>query len=409
MFDIIVLGGGASGFAAAITAAKIIGGKNVAIVEGGDRVLKKLALTGNGQCNLTNVKSGKYFGDEALANSVISEVSVEETLKLFSSIGVEHVTEEDGKVYPLSKQASSVCDCLRFEAERLGIEVFLNERINNISKTGEVFEINTSGKDLFAKKVIYALGGAAYPKLLTSKANVRLLDSFNIKTAPYIPALVQLSTDSQPLRSIKGIKTNVLLSILIDNVIVSQKCDEIHFAGNAISGPATFSLSPYATIALSEGKKVKANIDFFPNVSENELYSLFTQRRDSLSHLTAERFFITLIHSAIGRMLVKAARIPFDTPFSLITNSDISRLCRLSKCFEINITDSFGFNFAQASVGGVVANELDSSLMSKRVEGLYFAGESINVAGECGGYNLQFAWSSGILCGRAAANALLCD
>lgn len=409
MFDIIVLGGGASGFAAAITAAKKLGGKSVAIVEGGDRVLKKLALSGNGQCNLTNVNSGKYFGDETLANKVISEVPVEETLNLFSSIGVEHVVEEDGKVYPLSKQASSVCDCLRFEAERLGIEVFLNERINNISKTGEVFEINTSGKDLFAKKVIYALGGAAYPKLLTSKSNVKLLDSFGIKTVPFVPALVQLSTDSLPLRSIKGIKTNVSLSISVDGAAIAQKCGEMHFAGNAISGPVTFSLSPYATIALSDSKKVNAYIDFFPNIPEKELLALFTKRRASLSHLTAERFFITLIHNAIGRMLVKAARIPFDTPLRLITNDDISRLCRLSKRFEINITDSFGFNFSQSSVGGVDGNELDSYLMSKRVNGLYFAGEAINVAGECGGYNLQFAWSSGILCGRAAANALICE
>ncbi len=406
MFDIIVLGGGASGFAAAISAARILSGASVAIIDGGDRVLKKLALTGNGQCNLTNIKKGKYFGDEKLAERVLSRVTVDDTFDFFKSIGVELTVDKSGKVYPKSKQASSVCDCLRFEAEKLGISVFLNERINNITKTGEIFEINTSGDDYFAKKIIYSLGGAAYPKLLSSKSNTKLYETFNITYAPFVPALVQLSTTSPNLKALKGIKTDALLSIYANGKLLAEKTDEIHFSGNAISGPATFSLSPYATIALSENKSVTAKIDFFPEISEEELFSLLSSRRKILSSLTIDYIFTTMIHNAIGRTIVKLAKLSSSDKISTLSDRDLRSLCRKAKAITFDINDSFGFNFAQSSVGGVIECELDENLMAKKVDGLYFSGEAINVCGECGGYNLQFAWSSGIIAGTSAAKSL---
>lgn len=406
MFDILVLGGGASGFAAAISAAKSSKNCSVAIVEGGDRVLKKLALTGNGQCNLTNINKGLYFGDKELANKVISRFPVPDTLDFFKSIGVDCVIEESGKVYPRSKQASSVCDCLRFEAEKLGISVFLNERINKISKTGEIFEINTSGNDFFAKKVIYALGGAAYPKLLSSKSNVQFLDDLNIKTAPFIPALVQLTTTAPFLKSLKGIKADVNLSIFENNKLLAQKTDEIHFAGNAISGPVTFSLSPFATFALFNGSRVTAKVDFFPERSKKELFDDLVKRHKILSSLNAESIFSTMLHNSIGRTIVKLSKIPFDKKISELSSFEIQKLVDIAKELSFEISDSMGFNYSQSSIGGVVASELTNDLMSKKIDGLYFSGEAINVCGECGGYNLQFAWSSGIIAGLSASSSL---
>ena len=406
MYGLLVLGGGAAGFAAAITCARQIGGAKIAIVEGNDRVLKKLALTGNGQCNLTNVNKGKYFGDEAFAERILSEVSVKDTLAFFKSIGVETTTEKSGKVFPRSRQASSVSDCLRYEAAKLGISVFLNERINSVEKVGDVFEVKTSGKDLLSLNVIYALGGAACPKLLSSQNNLKLLDAFELKFEPFVPALVQLSLSSSLLKPLKGIKAEVNLSIFADGKKVATKTDEIHFAGNAISGPATFSLSPYATVALAKKQQVSASIDFFPEFSCQELEELFLSRCLLLPSVPTEIFLTTLVHNTIGKLLVKAADINPRTLVCDLSREEILRLAKVSKALFVGIDDSFGFSYAQSSVGGISTKELDPNLMSKKVDGLYVVGEAVDVCGECGGYNLQWAWSSGIVAGKNVALSL---
>lgn len=407
MYDILILGGGASGFAAAIASARRIGGGRVAVIEGNDRVLKKLSLTGNGQCNLSNVNPGKYFGDEELAREVIGKITVKDTLAFFKSIGVETVVEDNGRVYPRSRQASSVSDCLRFEAAKLGISVFTNERINSIEKVGDVFEVKASGNDYLAKSLVYALGGAAYPKLLTNKNNLSLLGSFGIKSAPFVPALVQLSVDADFLKPLKGIKCDISLKILENGVKIAEGTDEIHFAGNAISGPVVFSLSPYATISLSKNRKTEGVIDFFPELSEEELFESFLMRCQIIPALSCDSFFSTVLHNSIGKVIVKAAKISFDTLVCDLSQADIKKLAHVSKNMRFGITDSFGFNFAQSSVGGILSNELDEHLMAKKVPSLYFCGEAVNVCGECGGYNLQWAWSSGILAGRSAAHAVI--
>ena len=403
MHELLVLGGGASGFAAAISYARKKGGKSVLIIEGNDRALKKVALTGNGQCNLTNVKKGKYFGEEELANSVLERVSVEDTLDFFASIGVKTFVKENGKVYPRSLQASSVSDLLRYEAQRLGITLLTNEFITEIKRFGDVFEVITNAGIHHSKYVVYALGGAAYPKLLSSSSNTKILDNLKVKSAPFVPALVQLCCTSVLLKQFKGIKAEVGLSIVVNGKNIANGTGEMHFAGNAISGPIVFSLSPYATTCLAQGKEVFAKIDFFPENSNGEFLEYLEERITAIPNMLTDNLFTTLLHNAIGRAILKECNIPLNTPVSSLNDEQLIKLMKVCKGATVKITDSYGFNYAQSSIGGVIASELDQNLMLNKIKNMFIVGEAVNVCGECGGYNLQWAWSSGILVGNHIA------
>lgn len=406
MKDLIVLGGGASGFISAIAFAKKNKG-SVLIIEGNDRVLKKLSLTGNGQCNLTNVNCGKYFGDEDFANSVISNYDVSKTLKFFDNLGLKTVVESDGKVYPRSFQASSVSDLLRFTAEKLGITIVTNELVTEVKKFGEIFEITTNSGVHNSKFVIYSLGGAACPKLLTNSSNSKILLNLGHTTREYLPALCQISVKHPLMKLLKGIKCDVALSLFDGEKKVASYTNEAHFTGDALSGPASFSLSPYVSILLEKNVDNKGanriEIDFFPELSSGELLELLGERAEIFDDFSLERFFITMLHNQVGRAVAKNANLPLDMKISDLTDEDLIAIMKSCKNFSVEVEGTYGFSYAQSSIGGVFASELNNSLESKIVPNLYVVGEAVNVCGECGGYNLQWAWSSGITAGEDIA------
>lgn len=402
MKDLIVLGGGASGFISAISYKKNGGGSTL-IIEGNDRVLKKLSLTGNGQCNLSNMENGKYFGDEDLAKSVISKVPVNDTLSFFESIGVTTVVENNGKVYPSSYQASSVSDILRLTAQNLKIQVSTNELVTGINKYGDVFEVTTNAGVHHCKTLVYALGGVAYPKLLTSSSNNKLITNLNHTIRPNLPALCQIYGQNPYLKGLKGLKCNVSLSLFNGGKKAVSYTNEIHFLSDALSGPVAFSLSPYVSLATENNKFANLEIDFFPNTSFGELLELFTERAKLLGTLPVENFFSTLLHNQIGRVLIKNANLNRVPLISDLTDDNLVSLMMSAKHFKVKSTGTYGFAYAQSSIGGVPEKELTENLESKILPNLYFVGESVNVCGECGGYNLQWAWSSGILVGKHIA------
>ncbi|MEG2002944.1 MAG: aminoacetone oxidase family FAD-binding enzyme, partial [Clostridia bacterium] len=380
----------------AILLAQRVGGENVLVIEGNDRILKKLALTGNGQCNITNTNldPSNYFGDTDFIRDAFERFDTAKTLELFEKLGIETVTEEDGRVYPRSYQASSCADIFRLTCENLGIEIRLSELVTSITKCGDIFEVKTNSRDYSTSHVIYSLGGATYPKLLTNASNFKLLSGFSHTIKPLLPSLVQLKAKSPTLKMLKGIKTDVGMSLIVLNKVVDKTFGEAHFADNALSGPATFTLSPKAALLLNDNVSVDASIDFFHEYDSGELLEMFCNRAENLGNFPIDNFFSTLVHNQIGRVIIKECNLNPQDKISTLTDADLIKIMQTAKNYRVKITETNGVNFAQVSLGGVPTSELTANLESKLVEHLYITGEACDVTGVCGGYNLQWAWTS---------------
>ncbi len=396
MHKVIILGAGASGIMSAILVAQKIGGDKVLVIEGSDRAMKKLSLSGNGQCNLTNqnINANRYYGDTNFIQTALSKFSIEDTLKLFNSLGILTIADSQGRIYPRSRQASSVTDLLRFHAEKLGIEIAFSEMVTKITKKGETFEVTTNTSKHSSTYLIYALGGASYPKLLTKDTNFNLITTLGHTTNKLLPALVQLKSNSNSIKMLKGIKAPCKLSIMSYDKVLSSVVDEIHFADGAISGPATFLMSPVASRLLGDNAPCKASIDFFPEISSGELMEILSDRIDSISHLKMEYFFSTIVHNQIGRAILKRSDVSINEIVGSVTDENLERILKNAKNFQIDINGTYGFNFAQVSLGGVKTSEVKDNMESKIVSNLFVLGEALDVTGDCGGFNLQWAWTT---------------
>ena len=396
MKKIIVLGGGASGVLASILLAKKYGGKNVQLIEGNDRILKKLALTGNGQCNLTNknMTSDKFFGNKQFIDSVLSRCDDRKTVELFSALGIATTKKENGKIYPRSYQASSVVDVLRLHLDNLGVEILTMEQVNRINYADDQFEVITSSNHHFCEKLVYALGGATYPKLLTCESNFVFLKNLGHNVNKLSPALVHLRAKNKSLQMLKGIKVDVTMSIISNGKILAKDVGEIHFGDGVLSGPVTFQLSPFASQCLSDNFEVSASIDFFSEYTSGGLLEYFCDRAELLENFTLENFFSTLVHNQIGRAIIKDAGLSLSMPMRDVTDDHLISLMKVAKGYTAKIVDTNGYNFAQVSLGGIPTCELTENFQSKIIPNLYILGEATDVTGSCGGYNLQWAWSS---------------
>ena len=403
LYDIAVVGGGAAGLFAAITAKKLNNKLNIAVFEALDRVGKKLITTGNGQCNITNrYAEPRFYHSETpeLLRYPLEAFTVNDTVKAFREIGVEIVFEADGRAYPASYQAGAVVDALRFTCEELGVEVICNAKVSSFSKK-EYFSLKTEQGDFSARKVILACGllsGGA--KLGSFGDTLRLLKESGYKAAKTTPAIVQLKTDTAVTRSLKGIKFSGEATLLENGKKVSKSSGEILFTDYGLSGPAILAVSREA--ARRSGK-IEVALDILPDFEEEELSELLYSRRESLSARCSENFLTGLINKRLGQALLKGAGIPLNIAVSDITDKQLSDLCRLIKGFTFAVTGNTGFNNSQVTAGGISLREIDiKTFEAGRQSGLYIIGELLDADGDCGGFNLQWAWSSAALAARSA-------
>lgn len=400
---IAVIGGGAAGFLAAITSAK--NRANVTILERKDRVLKKVLATGNGRCNYTNIyaDTSNYYGKNSeFTVNVLRKFTPNDAIVFFEKLGIIHNVEEKGKVYPLSGQASSVVDVLRLEAQKLGIKILTDFNVNKIIKNKTDFKIySDNGSSFVSDKVILAAGGKAYPELGSNGSGFELAKALGHSVADLKPALVQLKTDKEPVKGLQGIKVNTEISVFYKDEKVGLGDGELLFTDYGISGSVIFNLS-YLT-ALYDN--LIFNIDFMPNYDYDTLFEMFKERRDNLAHLTMENFFNGALNKKLGQLISKRSGIEkLSLPVKNLSDNNIKRLIDLIKAYKIKVTETTGFKNAQVTAGGIFTNEVDSNtLESKKISGLYLAGEILDIFGDCGGYNLQWAWASGYLAGTSAS------
>ena len=401
--EIAVIGGGASGLMAAITAKK--SGKEVIILERKDRILKKVLITGNGRCNITNVNANisNYFGKNiSSVENILNRFTPQDTMDFFNELGIVCNEENRGKVYPLSGQASSVVDALRFEAEKLGIKIETEFYVRKIEKDGFKFKIYSEDKKkIEAGRVILAAGGQSYPELGSNGSGFELAKELGHSVTKLSPSIVQLKTEKYQVKGLQGIKTDVAVTAYGDNKKICTYDGELLFTDYGISGNVVFNIS----FVMPLYKNVEFEIDFMEKFDYNELYEMLKERKRILSHLTMENYFNGMINKKLGQFLSKVSGIEkLSKPVKDLNDSEIRKLCTVLKKYRIKILDTTGFKNAQVTAGGVSLDEVNSeTLESKIVKGLYFSGEVLDVYGECGGFNLQWAWASGYIAGKNAA------
>ena len=401
--EIAVIGGGASGMMAAITARK--SGKEVVILERKDRILKKVLITGNGRCNITNVNANisNYFGKNiSSVENILNSFNPQDTMDFFNGLGIICNEENRGKVYPLSGQASSVVDALRFEAERLGIKIETEFYVRKIEKEGFKFKIYSEDrKKIEAGRVIIAAGGQSYPELGSNGSGFELAKELGHSVTKLSPSIVQLKTEKHQVKGLQGIKTDVAVTAYGDNKKICTYDGELLFTDYGISGNVVFNIS----FVMPLYKNVEFEIDFMEKFDYNELYEILKERKKMMSHLTMENYFNGMINKKLGQFLSKVSGIEkLSKPVKDLNDSEIRKLCTVLKKYRIKILDTTGFKNAQVTAGGVSLDEVNSeTLESKIVKGLYFSGEVLDVYGECGGFNLQWAWASGYIAGKNAA------
>ena len=395
--DIAVIGGGASGLMAAIAA------KNrdtrVTIYERGARVGRKILATGNGRCNMTNMlaNEGNYYGGEpSFVRGAIRRFWVRETLDFFSELGVLWKEERDGKVYPYSDTASSVLDVLRRRVDASGIITQCSCDVKTVRKKGAGFLITFySGRTATADRVILATGGRAAPSLGSAGGGYPILEAFGHKITELSPSLVQIKTDADAVRALKGIKLNGRLTIGGK----SETGEEL-FTDYGLSGPPVFSLSAVL------GRNEYAELDIMPEYTYDEVLMMLEARCAYLINVELSEYFTGMLNKRIGQAVLKAAgAAPLSRAASELTGRDLKRIASVIKAWRFNIRGTMSWNNAQVTKGGAVTAQFDPATMqSKLVKGLYVCGELLDIDGDCGGYNLQWAWSSGYLAGTAAAS-----
>ncbi|MDO5400860.1 MAG: aminoacetone oxidase family FAD-binding enzyme [Eubacteriales bacterium] len=395
-----IIGGGASGMAAALAAAENPEVR-VVLLERQARVGRKLGATGNGRCNLTNLHAAVrgYHGDEAAFPAfALEKFPPEETLGWFEGLGLYTVVEPSGRVYPYSDQANSVVDVLRFALEKPNITQKLGFEVDKVKKTEEGFLLAGNGESIHCDRLIIACGGLAGTKLGGSMSGYRLLRSLGHRCTRLRPTLVQLKTAWGGVGGLKGVRANCHAAVVRNGEIFSQSTGELQFTQFGLSGPVIFELS---RDVCQGGGEWLCRLDFLPDISREKLLEMLEMRRKT--PLPAGELLTGILHNRLGRVLTQAAGIGSQQPISGLDRAALDEVCRCVKAFELPLTEPMGMDCAQVTAGGMVTEEFDRTTMESRlVPGLYACGEVLDVDGDCGGYNLQWAWSSGRLAGSHA-------
>ena len=397
---VAIIGGGASGMAAALAAAE--NEKNqVILLERQARVGRKLQATGNGRCNLSNIHAvdrGYHGQSPEFVNNAISAFTPADTLRWFEGLGLFTVTEESGKVYPYSDQANSVVDVLRLALVKENITLKTGYEVTKIQKTAEGFQLTNGEEPITCDRLIVACGGLAGSKLGGTMSGYKLLAKLGHRCTKLRPSLVQIKSSWPELPSLKGVRANCCVEILHNGEVYAKSIGELQLTEHGISGPVVFEIS---RDVCAERGKWTAKLDFLPNLPAEVLEKELQRRRNT--NLPMEELLTGILHNRLGRVLTKTAGIKGKQYASQISNAELAEVVACVKSLEITLTEPLGMDSAQVTAGGVLTDGFDPNTMeSKSVPGLYACGEVLDIDGDCGGYNLQWAGSSGRCAGLYA-------
>ncbi|MBO4211183.1 MAG: aminoacetone oxidase family FAD-binding enzyme [Oscillospiraceae bacterium] len=397
---IAIIGAGAAGMAAAIEAAAS-GNNQILLFERQARVGRKLLATGNGRCNLSNryANPNRYHGTNPdFVLPALKAFPVDAVLEFFQTLGLYTVTEAGGRIYPYSDQANSVVDVLRFALNRQNIQLLTATEIVSVKKQADCFRLKDQNGTLWeSERLIVTCGGAAGTKLGGGLSGYQLLRSLGHHCTKLLPSLVQLKTETELVKALKGVRANASLRLTLHDSLLAVAAGEVQFTDYGISGPAVFDLS--RTAASTEQSVL--HLDLLPDYPQEELLSALCIRISRFPTLQAEDLLTGILHNRLGRMLVKACGVKLNAPLTGLSWKDLTAVVALCHDLQLRVTGSMGMEGAQVTAGGIVTQEFNpNTLQSRIVPGLYAAGELLDIDGDCGGFNLQWAWSSGLLAGQ---------
>lgn len=404
---VIVVGGGAAGLMAAIVAARE--GAKVTLLERKDRVGKKILATGNGRCNISNQQmSGKYFHSDSLKifDDVYKQLDRHDTLAFFNVLGIETVTLDEGKLYPMSLQASSVLNVLRYEAERLGVVVECNEEVMDLSLAPKV-KATTKQKSYYGDVLIMATGGKSAPDLGSNGSGYKLLEDLGLKMVRPFPSLIQLESNYGYLKHLKGTKMMANISVVINEQLLRTEYGELLFTDYGVSGPPILQLSRHASKALHHNVRgVELRIDLMPAIEEEAMDLLLMKRIEHMPYKTLEVFFEGMLPKALIVPVIKDNGLTMDMKAADVTRTMRQSIVKWLKGFTLQITGTRQWNQSQVTAGGIDCTMVKAStLQCHQYPNLYICGELLDMDGDCGGYNLQWAWSSGYVAGMNAGRS----
>ena len=409
MTKIAIIGGGASGLACAIEIMHTVKNQedvSVTIFEKLTRVAKKLLVTGNGRCNLTNMNSAVsgYRGDTAFTNFALNKFTPEENIRFFNGLGLYTRTEDEGRVYPLSNQASSVVDALRFECERLGVKTVCDYRAVHLKTidTGVSQKIVINNRDRF-DYVVVACGGKAAKVHGTDGDGYDMLKMFGHSIISPAPALVSLNCEDFT-KALKGVRSICKIDLIIDGEKALENYGEVQFTDYGLSGIPIMQLSRFVSVSPSDN--IEIQLDVTPDFTKEQIKEYLNCRR-SVDTGLCENLLSGIMNKQLCISLLKECGVAVNGRVNNLTDAELERIAEIIKCWKIKVKNSRSFDYAQVTAGGADCKEFDSETMESRfVKNLFCCGEVLNVDGDCGGYNLQWAWSSGRLAGKTIGERL---
>lgn len=392
-FSVLIVGGGPSGMFCALRLARS-GVSGIAIAERNDRVGRKLSATGNGQGNVTNehMSPSHYFSSTGSAEGVLNSFGKDDLLQTLQELGGLFYADETGRVYPASRQASSVTDLLRFALARFGVQTLTQTNISRVYYKEGMFYAEAEGEKICAKQLVLACGGKASPHFGSDGAGYGLAKCFGHTCTSLAPSLVQLKTDRESIRGLKGIRSDCEVSLLRGSGEKKReicRCrGDVLFTDYGVSGDAIFRTSAFVR------ERDKLEIDFLPQFMYDIVLCILRNKSINYPKMTAEDLLRCIVNSAVGKVVLRVCGVRFDARAEEIALK-LPSLVRCIKGFPLEVIGCMGFDNAQVTKGGVCMDELDETLMSRKQNDLYLIGELVDVDGECGGYNLQWAFSSG--------------
>lgn len=431
--DIIIIGAGASGLMAAIAAARQLQLQNttsrsgtapaagagdshkILILEHMDKPGKKILATGNGRCNFTNahMDAGCYHSDTPeLYEKIFRQFGHDETMAFFKSLGI-YPKDRDGYMYPASGQASAVLDVLMMELKRYPVRILYDSHVEAIRRQKNNFEIITRGNERHtAKKVILACGGQAYPKLGSDGSGYGLAKALGLEVTNVVPALTGLYAVEKYFKAVSGVRVDGSIRIMLEPkdrepVLLAQDRGELQLTDYGVSGIPAFQVSRFAAQALLKRQRVVGIVDFMPDMTQTELFLYLNGRAAEMPYKNMDDFLIGMFNQKLCRLFNESARLDGKLSVTRLNRKQLGTLAQIIKNMTFHVEKTGHFANAQVCAGGVSGRELTEHLEARKVPGLYVAGELADVDGICGGYNLQWAWSSGYVAGTHAGKECL--
>lgn len=406
-YDVVIIGGGAAGMCAAINIKLRDRSISVAIIEQLSRVGKKLITTGNGRCNISNLNVDicRYHGENTnFAEYALQNYDNYYAADFFSEIGVVFTYDEIGRAYPYSLQAASVVDCLRFSLDEYGVDTFVDTTVISYAKNENFFDIKTTNGDFSAESIVVATGlYSGGQKLGSNGSMLKILKNNGYKTVKVTPAIVQLKTENDIVKSLKGMKVNANVKLAIDDKEIRTDFGEVLFCEYGLSGPPIMQLS--REVERQAGEKT-IFLDLMPEYTFTNICDMLNFRMSVIMDRNLEEFLTGMLNKRVGQAIIKMCGLKLGDSVNTLKFSDIKKMASVIKGMKFKVIGTTGFDNSQVSAGGLDTNQFNSKTMeSKKERGLYCIGEILDIDGDCGGFNLQWAWSSAI----CAANAICED